>query len=387
MEFRGLVEDKEKFTGNVRSYTLEELKSISRDTENKIPKSRYPRSGLEELKLFERKVANLLEIDSKNLLAFTFGMAAVVTAIESASPSNETIILHGKNEYSNNRNYISKTLHKRGIKNIEVESYEINKLELEIEKNKPNIIFLETVGNGVKMPVLDLEKFFQIKYIKEKKPLIILDNTLAAGIIKPKQILSFEGDIIGVESGLKFYTKHRGAFGFLYTNNINLIQNLEEYRKQTGKTPDLYQTNLISSKLIGRWEFLLRNEIIFRNAKIIASMCNEVCNENSSFSVHYPNIPVHENYDFVKQKFPNGSAPLFFIQPKNGITELQLTEELLKNEVIKNSCEVIESFGYDFTAIWPNLDMNFVRISAGTEKENEVIEIGNAFKESLRQFS
>lgn len=389
MEIRGVLEDKKSRLAelNVRPYTLDEIKSASRGIESIVPKSRYPRSGTEELSLFEKKISNVLDIDSKNLLVFTYGMAAVVAAIESTSPNNRTVILHGKNEYSNNKNYINKTLQKRGVMSIEVDSYKIEKLESVIEESKPQIVFLETVGNGLKIPVLDLEKFFQIKYLKEKKPLIILDNTLAAGVITPKQILTFEGNVIGVESGLKFYTRHEGAFGFLYTNNNNLIPDLAEYRKQTGTTPDLYQTKLISSKLIGRWDFHIRNDLIFRNAKIIAELSNEMCNKNSAFAVHYPNLTNHENYGYVKERFPQGAAPLFFIEPKNGITELELTEELLKNPIIQKSCEIIESFGYDFTAIWPNTDMSFVRISAGTEKEDEVIALGNAFKESLRGFS
>ncbi|MGC8479373.1 MAG: PLP-dependent transferase [Candidatus Micrarchaeia archaeon] len=373
---------------NVKRYeTLDELKLASRDNSGKYPKSKYPRSGTEELSLLERKVGNMFDLDSSKIVVFTYGMAAVVAAIESASPTSGTIILHGKNEYSNNKKYINNTLSKRQIINVETDSYNIEKLEGIIEEKKPGIIFLESIANGPDMPVLDLNRFFEIKYIKNNKPLIIIDNTLAAGLISPKEILERDLNVIGVESGFKFYTLHRTSFGFLYSNNNDLINSIKEYRRQTGTAPDLPQTKLISSKLIGRWELLQRNSTIYKNTKIIASICNDICNENSKFVISHPNLKNNQTFDFVNKKFANGASPLFFINPKKGVDQFDIAEALLNNGVLSESCRIIESFGYDFTAIWPNSDMNFVRISPGTEKEEDAIKIGSAMKESLRKFT
>ena len=370
---------------NVRPFdSIKELREAVRCNDVSHPQSKYPRGGTTELSLLERKVANMFDLNSEGVMVFSFGMSAVVAAIENASLTKDAVIMHGTNEYSNNKKYIGKTLTKRGIIAVEAESYSIDYLQELIEKTKPQVIFLETVANGQNIPVLDLERFFEIPSLKKLNPLIILDNTLAAGLISPQEILKEGFRVIGVESGLKFYTRHRGSFGFAYTKDLTVANEIKEYRKQTGMVPDLYQTNLISERLIGRFELDRRNQKIFKNAMTLATISAEAEQEGALFSIAYPNLKSHQNFEFASKKFPGGAAPLFFIKPRGDKNQFDVAEHLLKNPIVNEACVIIESFGYDFTAIWPNADLNFVRISAGTEEEIKVKELGYAIRDSLR---
>ncbi len=370
---------------NVRPFdSIGELREALRFNDASHPQSKYPRGGTLELTLLERKISNIFNLNPEGVMVFSYGMSAAVAAIEHAGLTKGTSIIHGVNEYSNNKKYIGKTLAKRGIVAVEAESYQIEYLQELIEKTKPQVIFLETIANGQALPVLDLERFFEIPSLKSIDPLIILDNTLAASIISPEEILKEGFRVIGIESGLKFYTKHRGSFGFAYTKDFKIANEIKEYRKQTGTAPDLYQTKLISERLIGKFELYQRNESIFRNAMILATISAEAEHEGSLFSITYPNLKGHQNFEFASKKFPRGAAPLFFIKPKGNKNQFDIAESLLKNSLVKEACVIIESFGYDFTAIWPNADLNFVRISAGTEEETTVKELGCAIRDSLR---
>ena len=373
---------------NVRPYKdVEELRTSLRYDDNDHPRSKYPRGGTEELLLLERKIANMFDLDQKQLVVFAYGMSGVVTSIESASPTQGTVLLHGSNEYSNNKKYITNTLKKRGIIPITATSYSVSYLNELIHETNPKIIFLETVANGPEIPVLNIKDFFGLNILKKINPIIILDNTLASGIISPKEILNNDLRVIGVESGLKFYTKHKGSLGFIYTNDAENISTLKELRKQTGTAPDLYQTKHITEKLIGKWELFLRNKKIFKNAKLLAELCHEAETPNSNFSISYPNLENHKDTLYVNKTFPEGAAPLFFINSRNGKNQFDIAEELFKNQIINDSCMIIESFGFDFTSIWPNSDLNFVRISAGIEDESKIVNIGNALKETLRKIN
>ena len=370
---------------NVRPFeSIGELKEAVRCNDLSHPQSKYPRGGTVELTLLERKISNIFNLNPEGVMVFSYGMSAVVAAIEHASLTKGTTIIHGVNEYSNNKKYIGKTLAKRGVFAVEAQSYSIEHLQELIEKTRPQVIFLETIANGQSMPVLDLEGFFKIPSLKDIDPLIILDNTLAASIISPEEILKEGFRVIGIESGLKFYTKHRGSFGFAYTKDLKIANEIKEYRKQTGTAPDLYQTKLVSEKLIGKFELYQRNERIFRNAMLLATISAEAEHEGALFSITYPNLKSHQNFEFASKKFPGGAAPLFFIKPIGNKNQFDVAESLLKNPIIKEACVIIESFGYDFTAIWPNADLNFVRISAGTEEEEKVKELGYAIRDSLR---
>ncbi len=372
---------------NVRPFSnIGELREAVRCNDATHPQSKYPRGGTAELGLLEKKVANIFNFQG-SVVVFSYGMSGVVAALESERPTKDTVVMHGANEYSNNKKYIEGTLAERGVKTITAESYSLDYLEKLIKDEHPNIIFLETVANGPEIPVLDVEGFFKLQVLKELNPLIILDNTLAAGIISPQEILKEGFRVIGVESGLKFYTKHRGSFGFIYTNDSDLANRLKEYRKRAGTAPDLYQTLLVNERLIGRWELFQRNRRIFSNAKLQAELCTEAEDPESAFSVSYPNLPNHPNFSLASAKFPDGAAPLFFIKPRKGKNQFDIAEALLENPVVKEECAIIESFGYDFTAIWPNADLNFVRISTGTGDEDETRELGCALRDSLKQLN
>ncbi len=419
----------------------DELKEARRQGNNL---SRYARSGTPELEAAEEKASGLLGLRRENVVAFAYGMTAVVAALECWRPRTVPkksycwplrmvvaaleywrprtglVAIHGRNEYSRIKQYFSDVLVPRGVLPVEVDSYSIEGLADTIEKRRPHIVFLETVANGPDIPILDVKRFLEIPYLKAPGLLIVLDNTLAADRIRPEELIGNDLNTIVVESGTKFYTKNRSSVGFAYAKNPEIIARLRLLRTITGGAPDRMPAKLLEEDIVGPDEFSHRNSRIFRNARTLAELCASEVRPDSPFSVSYPNLAGHPNADFANERFPDGAAPLLFIRAKGNIDQYGITDALFSDPVIRDSCLVIESFGFDFTAIYPNdytpldpkvkaavygsvnktlIEPNdytplapkgkepFVRISAGAEDGEKAKEIGNALRRGLRALS
>ncbi len=366
----------------------EELKEARR--RGGIP-SRYARSGTPELEDVEEKVATLLGLECNRVAVYNYGMTAVVAALEYWRPRAGLIAVHGHNEYTRTKQYFSEILVSKGVIPEEVSSYSIEGLSDAIRKYRPQIVFLETIGNGPDIPILDVKRFLSIPGLKDPGLLTVLDNTLAADRIRPEELIENDLNIIVVESGTKFYTKNRSSVGFAYAKDPRVVERLKLLRTITGGAPDRIPAKLLNNDIISPKEFADRNNRIFTNAKILAESCSSVLLRDSAFSVSYPNLAGHPESEFANKNYPGGAAPLFFLRTKGNINQYALTDALFSAPVIKAACLNIESFGFDFTAIYPNdytpLDSKgkepYVRISAGTEDADVVMEIGGALRHVL----
>ncbi|MCL4353786.1 hypothetical protein M1615_05005, partial [Patescibacteria group bacterium] len=102
------------------------------------------------------------------------------------------------------------------------------------------------------------------------------------------------------------------------------------------------------------------------------------------FAVVYPNLPTHPNFELAARLFPDGAAPVFFIQSAAFNDQGDaIARALWENPVIRGSCELGQSFGFAKTRIWLAPNDSGVRVSGGLETKDQLEILQEAFKESL----
>ena len=134
----------------------------------------------------------------------------------------------GKEHYTETPRYVDEHLRPRGVKVVRADSGNARELDAAIRKHDPDIILLETVSNGVSMPVVDIPALFASIKASGKSPLVILDNTLPTSTILAPGALLGDGSVTVavVESGTKAYARNSEMLGILYTNNNELYTSL-----------------------------------------------------------------------------------------------------------------------------------------------------------------
>ena len=98
-----------------------------------------------------------------------------------------------------------------------------------------------------------------------------------------------------------------------------------------------------------------------------------------------PNLPNHPDQEYANLKYPGGASPVFFIQitDQKHLDQFKLVDRLWQNPVIRQYCRLGQSFGFDQTRLWPDQSYPAFRVAGGTENEEEVRKLAEAFKESL----
>ncbi len=360
------------------------FKEAMRMRRMQIPVDLYPRDGTTATARIESGVGRLIGVRPENVVAYSSGMSAIVSVIESQNPGKGDVVLHGIDEYSRTNTYISDILSRRGVRSVRVDASDSERLAEAIEKHRPGIIFLETVGNGPNVPVLDIERLFSARFVKDCKPLVVLDNTLATPTCMPPELLLRDGmRAVVVESGMKAYSRNSEMLGIAYTLDRELLYTLREERITRGYMPSHFQTEAINHSLaFSKEEFDSRNRKIFSNCLRLAEACAVGC-KDSGIVVSHPNLDTHRNKRIAEGVSGDGVSPLFYIICSGGIDQFQLSCELIGNLVIRSLCELGQSFGFDRTRIFPDSNYPCVRISTGTEDEETALSVRSAFKEVI----
>lgn len=202
----------------------------------------YFRGGSSHLTECEADIATLAGIEEGRLILTTSGMSAVTTALDIAALTADDVIVHGITQYGQIHDYISLDLQERRVLPVAVDAGDIDAIDKKLKSlatKKVKVIFLETVGNGPDMNVLDIKKFLSLPILKKLDPLIIFDNTLSTdSVIRLATLIKNSPlRIIGLESATKFYLLNQDLGGILYSFNDSLLQQLMKRRKRLGTTP------------------------------------------------------------------------------------------------------------------------------------------------------
>lgn len=340
----------------------------------------YPRDGTVLLSETEERIAELTRVGGDELVLCVSGMAAVVGAIEASLGEDTRTVAFPEQAYSQTGRYASEYLAKtRGIKTVRFDSGSTTSIDSVLRRHQPDIVVAETVGNGPDVPVLDLGGLFGLQSLEELQPTVILDNTLPLSTRLPLgDILEKHPNVLGVESGTKSYTFNQELCGFVYGKNADAIHRVRQYRRTVGITPNVAGIQRVSDLLPASLdEFDQRNRAIFGRTSHLAEGAYVATKDSSKFIVSHPCLPNHPN----SRSLSEASTPVFFIQCIGEEDQFDLTRRLWSQPVIREECELGQSFGFDKTRILPNESYPCVRIAGGAN--SEIVRLGEAFHEAL----
>jgi len=282
-----------------RSYTLEELKKAERF-------SGYDRYDYPELREKEEEIARW--IGAKRVLLYNSGMAAIHDALFFLLQKGDTL-LYNPYVYPETRKLIEDF--SRFVNVVKVPRME--ELEKLVKKTKAKVIFTETVGNHFKMPMVNVEKLFEIGGDVS----LVLDNTLPSETALPlaAQIQKVKVPVVVVHSATKSLAQNQITMGLAYTNSQEVNKKLYELRMRTGNYLPRAALELLPQ--MTKEELESRYRRILSHTKKLAEVFYDYVGKFGIKAVSYPNLPNHSSSTLAEKLCPDGAAPVFFIRCEN----------------------------------------------------------------------
>lgn len=352
------------------------------------PVDLYPRDGTVQLTEVEGHLAELARVDDDELILCASGMAAVVSAVESALGQErtvaETTIAVGNQAYSQTQIYANQHLVEQGTRVILFDSGNPASIERAIDKHRPDIILAETVANGPDIPVLDIEALFRACDEYELNPTIVLDNTLPLSTaMDVTRGVESDRQLLVVESGTKSYVFNQEVAGLIYSRNPDLLDRLRGHRRVKGFGPNVAALERIAELLPKNvCEFDERNLRIFQNCGHLALAVRDALEGSQQFIVQHPVLEDHPNHDRTLD-IPHGGSPVLFIQCAGATKQFELAERLWANPAVRDQAKLGQSFGFEDCRILPDSHYPTVRIAAGADIDASVF--GAALQEVLAE--
>lgn len=359
--------------------SVDELRSALDAKRAFVPMNLYPRDGTDHLAEVEGRLAELARVEDRELVLCCSGMAAVVNSIEAFMNSGSTVAMPNE-AYSQTERYTNRHLRDRGIRVVTFNPADPDSVSRMVGKG-PDIIFGETVTNRPSMGVLDVRGLFEKCDDADMDPYVVLDNTLplstgldVAGSVDPDRKL------LVVESATKAYALNGELAGIVYGKNPELITKIRAHRQTKGFGPNVGGVERIDQLLPGSVEvFDERNLRIFRATGALAAACFAVQPEGYQlFATSHTTLPNNPNAELAKKQLTEGGSPVFFIECMAdrfgaALDRFELAERLWANPVIRQQCELGQSFGFDHTRILPDADHQMVRIAPGADTDVDAL--------------
>lgn len=333
----------------------------------------------------EAELAEFARVEPKDLVLFTSGMTGLEAALKVAKRQKKEephVVAHARELYGQSLEHLNEDIKASGARLISFDSGDPNSVEQVLEKHQPNIIITETVGNGANVPVLDVESFRQSVARHTPDAVVILDNTLPLSTALPLgEQLSEEDNILVVESATKSYTFNNETAGLIYSKNPDLIHVARKVRRTSGGRPGLASSEFIQSLLPESVEaFDERNKLLYKHTGELALHLFEAEQQGADFIVSHPALDSHPNSGYANRHYPNGAAPLLFLQCTGVADQFELKDRLWQHHAVRANAELGQSFGFDTARILADEHGPFVRVSAGAQTDTEVL--GTALKQA-----
>ncbi|RVU54386.1 trans-sulfuration enzyme family protein [Anaerosphaera multitolerans] len=228
---------------------------------------------------------------SEDSLAFSSGMAAIITSIISNVKSGDHII-SSPVLYGGVYDYLKNEITRFGV---EVDFVDF--LNDDFEKYiKPNtkVIYTETITNPL-MEVMDLKTISQKAHKHNLK--VIVDNTFATpAICRPLEL----GVDIVVYSGTKYLNGHSDIICGIITANKEDIENIRRYSTLYGATISPFDAWVLTRSM-RTLELRMRQHS--ENAQVLAEYLEQ---HPKVERVYYPGLPSSKFYNLAKKQFING---------------------------------------------------------------------------------
>lgn len=347
------------------------------------PVNLYPRDGSELLGEIEESVSVLAGTDQENLLVYNSGMSAVTDAVDTAlmySGKSSPTLACARELYSQSQRYVQNFLGKQGVKIVYFDSGDNDAIEETIKRQKPDVVFGETIGNFVNVPVMDLD--FVRRQSEDLGAVAVIDNTLPLSTSQPiGDTLKDNEKLIVVESGTKSYSFNRELLGVAYTNNDELRSMLQRYRRTRGSLPSASSLEIIGGILPeSRKDFDERNRRLFKSTADIAIALATAKPDDSGFVISHPISKDHDNHHYYSSAYPGNASPVFYIQSSRH-NQYEVAERLWARSDVRDQAKLGQSFGFDHARIVADENVGAVRIAGGSETDG--IAFGKVCAEAL----
>jgi len=153
------------------------------------PTNYYDRYDNKELVEAERAMAKRLGTDK--VLLYNSGMSATTSVLENLNLTAGDVLLYSPYAYEESKLYIE-NLRNLGIRCIEIDPGDTEKLQKLIKEHHPRAVFAETMANDPKMQALDTEALFKIaEEMNVKFKPKTMDEALAERLMKTPLIRKY----------------------------------------------------------------------------------------------------------------------------------------------------------------------------------------------------
>ncbi len=358
----------------------------------------YPRNGSKPLHDLETGVSRLVNAEGSYFYYLNSGISAAPALVESTFPTKGDIIVYSPKIYGKTGIYFNKLLKNRGVKIERLNSLKPSELEEQlkfvVERNpgsKVKAAWIEVVGNGLGMPVADVEAIMDLNVWQELAELrdtrLFFDNTLATNVVIPVAKYLRERPAVKAaqgDSATKFIEDNKSLGGFVLSYNHEVGEVLWEQRTVLGYTPDeIAARSSLSHIPQTKEEYEKYILIAAANTARLAQAIAEVAGDR--LRVTYPGLENHPDHELAKKWHPRGwIAPTLFMAPVPGDPfSVQGLYCALDNYGGFGEIQHTDSFGFKRAGVYYNTVDPSLRLSGGQETRDIVERQAEQIQEAL----
>lgn len=256
----------------------------------------YSRSGNPTRAALEQLIAELE--NGKHGFAFASGLAAISTVLSLFKSGDEIII--SNDVYGGTFRLLDKVFNQFGIKYIQVDTSDINKVEQAIHPGV-KAIYIETPTNPL-LGITDLKAIADLA--KKHQFLSIVDNTFYTPYIQ--RPIDFGIDIV-LHSATKYLGGHSDLIaGLVVVKDDELGERIGFLQNSIGAVLQPFDSFLLirGIKTLG-----VRLDRHVENAELIVKKLTE---SSDVKKIYYPGIETHPGYEINKAQAKNGGAMISF---------------------------------------------------------------------------
>ncbi|PIZ63201.1 hypothetical protein COY17_01105 [Candidatus Saccharibacteria bacterium CG_4_10_14_0_2_um_filter_52_9] len=376
-----------------RYATEEELtESLSRKGTALPGSGLYPRDGTETVTAIESAISEVTIPEQHLNVVVGAGMSAVSGAVRFglATTGNErgnpAPLAHARELYEQSTRVFD-NLRSIGVARTTFDSGDATSVGRVVAKN-PGVIFAETVANTPGMPVLDVMELLERTrtHASDKdRPIAVLDNTLPLSTgIDFNSMLTPDDRVLIVESPTKSAMHNGGLLGAVYSKNEELMDGFRKFKATEGLVTSTQADQEILEALEATIPgFHSRNRALFESTGRIAVALADAQAElgrSTDFTVDFPLLPNHDNYDYADEHLVNGVSPVVFMACTNfeegsarnlyrRISKHPRILELINDGQIYGG----QSFGFKEASLLYSHDANYVRIAGGYDVDQDAL--------------
>ncbi len=307
-------------------------------------------------------------------LAFNTGMAAITAVLEAlvGSEGRGGIIVASKLLYGTTRSLLDRFA-ARGARVVYAGPPWSELLDV-VEKTKPDVVVLETIGN----PTLRVPPVDEVdKLCGRVGCTLVVDNTFASPVLYRPLPVS-QSNMVVVESVTKYIGGHNDVMGGVVCGrDVELHAEVWEVRKTYGSIMQPFDAFLAAR---GLKTLHVRVEYSSRAAQYIAERLQE---DSRIEKVYYPGLSSHEDHETAKRMFPGlyGAVLSFDVGDETAAKRLLARLQLVVPSPSLGGVESIIAYPFESSHRGLGEDekkklgitRGLLRLSVGLEEPNDIL--------------